>query len=596
MSTLTEPLPPTARELGRWSLSALLADTEAATVERALDDLEAATTTFEAWRERLGPDLGGADLERALDDYEVLRERADVLGALAGLRFAEDTASSAALAFRSRMQQVLTGIANRTLFFDLWWKSLEEEDAARFLPDDPDRRRWLEQQRLFRPYTLDERSEQLINTKDANGISAVLTLYSMLTNRLEFRLEEDGETKVMTQGELRSRFYSPRPETRAAAYGELNRVFGEEAKILAQIYSHRVRDWHAENVEIRGIGSPIGVRNLANEIPDAAVDTLLEVSARNAPLFQEYFRLKAGWLGMERLRRVDVYAPLRQSEREVPWPDAIDEVLATFAEFDPGLGEMAARVFRDDHVDSEIRKGKKSGAFCATVLPRLTPWVLVNYTGRVRDVATLAHELGHAVHSLMAAQHSHLVQHPCLPLAETASVFSEMLMTDRLLARESDPAVRRDLLATALDDIYATVLRQAFFVRFEVDAHRAILEGADDEALHEHYLANLREQFGDSIDLSEDFRTEWVAIPHLFQTPFYCYAYSFGQLLVLALYQRYLEEGDAFKPGYLRLLAHGGAVPPVEALDEIGVDIASDAFWQGGFDVVRGMLDELRQL
>ena len=347
---------------------------------------------------------------------------------------------------------------------------------------------------------------------------------------------------------------------------------------------------------LRGYASPIAVRNVANDVPDAAVDALLAVCRRNAPVFQRYFALKAKWLGMEKLRRYDIYAPLEASDSKVNYADAVATVLDTFERFDPDVARQAQRVFTANHIDSEPRKGKRGGAFCSTVLPELTPWVLTNFSGKVRDVATLAHELGHAIHSMLAEQHSLLTQHASLPLAETASVFSEILLTERLMAEEPDPLVRRELLAGAVDDMYATVLRQAFFVLFEQAAHAAILQGASQDQLNELYMANLREQFGDAVELSDEYRYEWVSIPHIYNTPFYCYAYSFGQLLVLALYRRYQQEGDAFKPGYLRLLAYGGSAHPEAILREAGVDITDPAFWQGGFDVIGEMIDQLEAL
>jgi oligoendopeptidase F len=271
-------------------------------------------------------------------------------------------------------------------------------------------------------------------------------------------------------------------------------------------------------------------------------------------------------------------------------------VLASLGGFSPLLAEHARRVFVDSHLDSEIRARKYSGAFCASVLPGFTPWVLVNYNNRVNDVATLAHELGHAVHGLMAADHSPLTFHASLPLAETASVFSEMLLLERLLEEESDPAVRREILARFVDDTYATVMRQAYFVLFEREAHSLIEDGQTTDVLAERYLANLEEQFGDALELSNEFRWEWVSIPHIYHTPFYCYAYSFGQLLVLALYQQYKALGTAFVPKYLRILAYGGSQGPAEILGEAGIDTTKAAFWQGGFDVIAGMIDELESL
>ncbi|MEO1366177.1 MAG: M3 family oligoendopeptidase, partial [Acidobacteriota bacterium] len=577
----------------------LLPEASEDVISARLDAIEVKVAEFEKVRPRLEAGIEPAELIEILGRYEELHDATDVLAGYASLWFSSDTQSRPAIAFRNRIRAVLTKQNNRILFFSLWWKSLDEDEAARLLPtaeDQADRRRHLEELRRFTPYTLDEKSEQIINTKDADGIDAVITLYSMLTNRMEFNLEVDGEERVLTEEEMRANFFSTDPAMRERTYRELFRVYEKDSNILAQIYANRVRDWSSEYVEMRGFASPIAVRNTGNDIEDRAIETMLDVVERNSPLFQDYFRMKSHWLGMEKPRRYDIYAPLAATAPQIPYTDAVSDVLETFRDFDPRLAQLAERVFKEGHIDSEIRKGKRSGAFCATVLPRFTPWVLVNYTGRVRDVSTLAHELGHAVHSMLAEHHSLLTQHPPLPLAETASVFAEMMMTDRLLARTTDPLARRELLATAVDDIYATVLRQTFFVRFELEAHAAIMadRGADD--LFDIYEKNLRRQFGPDMEIAPEFRFEWLSIPHIYNTPFYCYAYSFGQLLVLALYRRYQQEGEAFKPGYLRLLGYGGSKSPADALQEMGIDIADAAFWQGGFDVAKGLIDELKSI
>ena len=586
-------------KVGRWDLSELLPSEEEAVISERLESLGKAVGTFEARRAELGADISAEVVMKVLREYEHLIEEMQVLSAYGSLRFAADTQSPDALTLRNRIQHELTALGNRTLFLSLWWKNLDDADAGRLLPDGTehtDYRHFLKDLRRFAPYTLDEKSEQIINLKDADGIKALLTLYSMLTNRLEFSLKVEGKRRELTRDELMKYVRSPSAELREAAYHELHRVYRKEAPVLAQIYASRVRDWHSENIEVRGFDSPITVRNLANDIAGESVETLLEVTRRNAGLFRRYFQLKAGWLGMERLRRYDIYAPLTKKAREVPYEEAVEIVLSTFSDFDPHFSELVERVFRQNHIDSEIRKGKQGGAFCATVLPGQSPWLLLNYAGEVRDVATMAHELGHAVHSMLASEHSIFTQNPSLPLAETASVFGEMLVTDRLLAGESDPLLRRELLVNALDDVYATVMRQAYFVLFEIQAHRAILEGKSPEGLNELYLQNLQEQFEDSLDLSDEFAYEWLTIPHIYSTPFYCYAYSFGQLLVLSLYRRYQHEGDAFKPGYIRLLSHGGSARPRQILSETDIDMNDPDFWQGGFEVIRGMIEELEGL
>ncbi|HSN87163.1 MAG TPA: M3 family oligoendopeptidase [Thermoanaerobaculia bacterium] len=589
----------TSYQLSRWDLSELLPDTREEVISGRLADLEATVSAFEARRAELGPQMDRQTFLDVLRQYEELIHHTQVLSGHSSLWFYSDTGNPEALTLRNRVRQATTAAGNRSLFFTLWWRSLPDDEAWNLLPDERehgDYRHYLQDLRRLKPYTLDERSEQIINTKDDNGIGTVLTLYSMLTNRLEFTLEVDGETQTLTRDELMSHAFSPRPELRQAAYKELYRVYSQEAAILGQIYVSRVRDWHDEMVGLRGYPSAIAVRNIDNDVPDRAVQALLDVARDNASIFQRYFRLKASWLGLPRLRRYDIYAPLASSDRRIPYADAVRSVLETFEDFHPTFAAHAERVFAENHIDGEIRKGKRGGAFCSTVLPRYTPWVLVNFAGRVRDVATLAHELGHAVHSMLAESHSSLTQHASLPLAETASVFGEMLMTDRLLREESDPLIRREILAAAVDDVYATVLRQAYFVLFELEAHEAIRAGRSTDELSEIYMGKLREQFGDSIDLAPEFRYEWLSIPPLYPTPFYCYAYSFGQLLVLALYRRVQEQGEAFKPGYLRLLSYGGSARPEAILAEVGIDMTDREFWQGGFDLVKERIEELERV
>lgn len=594
--TVTDSLDVGQLEPTAWDLSELLPEASEEMLVERLASLEVMVQSFEGSRDGLSAEMGQAALLEVARQYEALVAQVDVLAAYGYLWFAADTQDQNALDFKNRIEQVLTDVQNRVLFFSLWWKQLDDESADALLPADSehaDVHHFLQNLRRLRPFTLEEHSEQLINLKDADGMDAVLTLYSMLTNRLEFQLEVDGEQRSLTRDQLVANVYSPDPDLREATYRELFRGFESEATLLGQIYIHRLRDWYSENVQLRGFTSPIAVRNMANDIPDEAVETLLEVVREKSSIYQRYFRLKAELLGMKRLRRYDVYAPLAGSQKEIPYSEGVGLVLDTFASFHPEVAARAERVFAEGHIDSAIRKGKKGGAFCYTVLPSQTPWLLANYTGRVRDVATLAHELGHAIHSMMAADHSVLTQHPVLPLAETASVFAEMLLTDRLLAEEQDPLVRRDLLVSAIDDIYATVLRQAFFVRFEIAAHDAVRAGKSVADLDALYLAELEEQFGDSVEIDSDFQHEWITIPHIYHTPFYCYAYSFGQLLVLALYRRYKEQGKAFIPGYLELLAAGGSQRPQEILTQVGVDITDPDFWRGGFSVVEDLIDQM---
>ncbi|MGA2489056.1 MAG: M3 family oligoendopeptidase [Anaerolineales bacterium] len=584
---------PSSATLAHWSLKDLLPEPVEQAVEAQLAQLAASVSDLEAMRESMTPQISEetfAKILASLDSFNIIIRR---LQAYSFLWFAEDTQNEAALNLRDRLDRSLVDLGNRVLFFEIWFKDLPEEAAARLIAHSGDMKYALESIRRFKPYTLSEVEEKLINLKDVNGIDALVNLYEIITNHFTFTLELDGEKKNLTRDQLTGYFFNASSDIRRAAYQELYRVYTDNSTILAQIYSHRVRDWHAEGMELRGYASPIAARNLGNDLPDGVVDTLLSVCRENAAIFQRYFHLKAGWLGLGKLRRYDIYAPLAESDKQYEFAQAMEMVMESFQEFSPQVAGLAMRVFDENHLDSQARPGKRGGAFCYAALPGLTPWVLVNYDGKPRDVATLAHELGHAVHAMLAADHSVTTFHASLPLAETASVFAEMQLTQRLLKQEQDPAVRRDLLAHAIDDAYVTVIRQAYFTIFEREAHRMIVEGKSFEEVAAAYMSNLVEQFGDSVELADEFKWEWISIPHIYNDPFYTYAYCFGQLLVLALYQQYRLEGTAFIPRYLKILSSGGSEAPAKILREAGLEIDTAAFWQGGFDVLEDMITEL---
>ena len=580
-----------------WDLSELISGgMESPALEAAFTNLDKLVTAFEALRPQLSADIS---VEAFLDIVRKLEEinlAAHKLGSFASLTFSGDTQSQAAQSLMQRVEQFFAELENRTLFFTLWWKDLADEDAARLTAPAGDYQYWLEEMRHFKPHTLSEPEEKIINIKNVTGASALQMLYRSMTNRYTFKVQVGDEVKEMTRGELMVYVRQADPDLRARAYQELYRVYGEDGTILGQIYQALVRDWRNEQVTLRKHSSPMSVRNLINDLPDDVVNTLLAVCQRNTGVFQRFFKLKARWLKVDKLRRYDIYAPVAHADKKYEFGSAAGLVLDSFRQFDPKFAELAERVFAQDHLDSEVRKGKRSGAFCATATPQLTPWVLLNYQGHADDVATMAHELGHAIHSMLASNHSLFTAHACLPLAETASTFAEMVLVDRLLKEETDDAVRRDLLFRQMDDAYATIQRQAYFALFERDAHDLIQKGASVDDLADVYLKNLRQQFGEAVDVSDEFRWEWVSIPHIFDVPFYVYAYTFGQLLVLALYQQYKAEGEAFKPRYVKILSAGGSVAPVNLLAEAGIDVKDAAFWQGGFDVLNGIVDELEKL
>jgi oligoendopeptidase F len=376
-------------------------------------------------------------------------------------------------------------------------------------------------------------------------------------------------------------------------------TYKKNSGVLGEIYQNLVIQWRDEHIYMRRFKSPISVRNISNNLDDATVETLLSVCRRNAIVFQDYFKEKAKMLDIKKLQRYHLYAPLSlktSDQKKFTYAKAADIVLRTFEDFDPLFREFAERVFNEQHVDSEIRNSKQGGAFCSTISPKRTPYVLLNFDGKSRDVSTMAHEFGHAIHSMSASDKPITVFHAPLPLAETASVFAEMLLHDKLSKRITRKE-RKILLAEQIDDIYATIMRQAYFTLFEINAHYAIAEqNATIDEVSQLYLNNLNEQFGNSVNISPDFQWEWVFIPHFYHTPFYCYAYSFGNLLVLSLYQKFKKEGQSFIPKYFKILSSGGSRKPEELLKESGIDISKDEFWQRGFDLVANKIQELKEL
>ena len=579
-----------------WALSDLFSGFDDPAIEETYQKVTRLVEVFESSREKLTPTISESDFMQIIHDYEKMVKLSTRISGFAELAFAADTQSQKAQIAIARFEQFQAEMGNKTLFFSLWWKALDDQNADRLLVASGDYRYWLQQMRNFKQYTLSEPEEKVINIKDVTGVSALNMLYDSITNRYTFKMTLDGEEKELTRGELMALVREADPALRERAYQELYRVYGNDAPVLGQIYQAIVRDWRNENIGLRKFGDPISVRNLVNDLPDHVIDTLLDTTRKNLGIFHRFFALKARLLGVDKLRRYDVYAPISKSDKKFTFDEAAAMTFEAYSQFDQVFTDKAMRVLKENHLDSEIRKGKMSGAFCATILPELTPWVLLNYQGKADDVATMAHELGHAVHAMMAEDHTYFTQHACLPLAETASTFGEMVLTDHLLKLETDKAVQRDILFRQMDDAFATILRQIYFALFERQAHDMIANDASIDELSEAYLANLKEEFGDAVDISDEFRYEWVSIPHIYNVPFYVYAYAFGQLLVFALYKQYKIEGESFKPRLMKILAAGGSVAPIELLADAGVDITQAAFWQGGYDVIADMVSRLEQL
>lgn len=592
-------------KVGRWDLTHLVKDPSSNEFSRFLDSIQDQLRQFEVKRTSLWPDISPAEFENLIHVLEGISEKVSIASGYAHLRYYADTSSNEASALVTKMEKLASDIGNRTLFFDLWFKKqIDDENASRLIDAVPEvYREYLRHKRLMAKYALSEPEEKIINTLQVTGTSALVKIYDKMVSGFEFAMKlKRGRKTIIKKFDSREKLVtlvrSPDSNTREAAYKSLFEVYKKNSGVLGEIYQNVVLQWRDEAVSMRGYKSPISVRNIANNLDDGTVEALLAVCRKNAPVFQDYFREKAKILGMKKLRRYDLYAPIStkaSDSKKFTFGKAVTSVLDTFGDFHPQFRELAGRVFAEHHVDSEIRKAKRGGAFCYTVAPKITPYVLLNFDGQTRDVSTLAHEFGHAIHSMLASEMPIMVSHAPLPLAETASVFAEMLFNEKL-AEKMSRKERRLLLAEKIDDMYTTIMRQAYFTLFEVQIHDAIADSVTIDTVAKVYVDNLKEQFGNSIVLSPEFEWEWIYIPHFYHTPFYTYAYSFGNLLVLSLYQQYKREGRSFIPRYFKILSAGGSRKPEELLTEAGIDISRQEFWQQGFDYVQEMIEQLKSL
>ena len=583
---------------GKWNLDDLVKNPSKQIFDKKIKEIEKDSKQFENQKKILKSSISSSKFLKMLHQIEAISEKSSHIGGYASLKYSENTQSDEATALLTKISQFGSTIQNQILFFDLWWKKqVDEKNAKRLMKSAGELSDYLRYKRLMSKYSLTEPEERIINTLDVTGVSALVKLYDKITNAFTYTIKIGSKKKTMGREELTTYVRSKNAKTREVAYKELLGKYHQNKGVVGEIYQNIVLNWKNEGIDIRKFQSPISIQNVGNDIDDKTVESLLKVCKKNAPVFQKYFSKKASMVGMKKLRRYDLYAPTKTSSKEknYSYNNAIKLVLDSLAKFSPKISSFAAKVFNENHVDYSIRPGKRDGAFCSTPLPYITPFVLINYTGKSRDVFTLAHEIGHAVHSIAASDKSILVSDASLPLAETASTYSELLLYDNISNTISDNE-KKSMLAEKIDDFYATICRQSFFTIFEMDAHKQIANSTTVDELSDTYLKNLKTQFGNSIDISDDFGSEWSYIPHFYHSPFYCYSYSFGNLLSLSLFQTYKKEGESFVPTYMDILAAGGSKKPELLLKEHGFDISKAEFWQAGFDYIKNQVNTLSKL
>jgi oligoendopeptidase F len=583
----------------QWDLSDLYASPDDPRLEKDLAEAaERAARFAAAYRGRVAG-LSAGELAAALDEYEALQEPVARAGSYAGLLFAADTSVPRHGALLQRVQERGSAIRSELLFFELEWVAVPDSAAEARLADPAlaRRRHVLSALRRYRPHLRSEAEERVLEETANTGRRAFSRLFDELLADARFSVEIEGRVQSLGEEETLALLHEPDRALRRAAAAALTAGLRERSRTLGLVFNTLAQD-KAYQDRLRGYADPMDERNLANEIDGHSVHALLAACEARYPLVQRYYRLKARLLGLPALADYDRYAPLPEAAGERSFAEAQGLVLEAYADFAPPLAEIAERFFSRRWIDAELRPGKRGGAFSASTVPSAHPYVMLNYTGNLRDVMTVAHELGHGVHQWLSRERGLFEQDAPLTTAETASVFGEMLVFRRLMREERDPALRLALLCGKLEDAFATVFRQVAMTRFEQALHAA-RRGEGELAVDRVsalWLEANRAMFGDSVELTPDYGLWWLYIPHFVHTPFYCYAYAFGELLVLALVRRYDEEGERFVPRYLELLAAGGSAPPPELLARVGLDIQDARFWDGGLALLEGMVDEAERL
>jgi len=583
-----------------WDLEPLVDGEGQDGVERRLVD---ALARAEAFAERYAGALGTLDpagLREAMGELATIGELVGRAGYFAALRFSTDTAEPANGALLQRVQEQETAIQTKLLFFELEWAALGDERAEELLAGDglDFARHHLRNVRRYREHLLSEPEEKILAEKALTGASAWTRLFEELTSAIEVDLpasagEASGDAARVGLDVALSRLSRPDREERRETASAITAALSPGLRTRAYLFNTLIAD-KATDDRLRRYPHWLAARNLANEASDESVAALVEAVRGRYEIARRWYRLKARLLGVERLADYDRTASVSEDEVTYPFSQAREIVLDCYHSFSPVLGELAARFFAHRRIDAPVRPAKRGGAFCASAVPAVFPYVLLNYTSRRRDVLTLAHELGHGVHFALAARQGIFHQHTPLTLAETASVFGETIVFGRLLAEDNAPASRLALLAENLEDTIATVFRQVAMNRFEDLVHGERRERGElsVERFGELWAESQQEMFGDSVEVTDGYRSWWSYIPHFIGSPGYVYAYAYGQLLALSVYERYEQVGEELVPRYLELLAAGGSRSPEELGAIVGVDLADPGFWEAGLDLVERQLQQ----
>lgn len=577
-----------------WNLEELLGGK---TTDQIIDEIKSDVQEFKQYRNK----LKDATPEIV---FEIIKKKEEIntlfsnLSAYYSMKSSVNTKDTKVLAMQTKLGQLGTDMSNEMMFFSLWFIELDDVKAKEFL----DSKKleyydfYLKNIRKYKQFTKSEEIEKIINIKDETGSDSTVDIYEIYTT--DFKFEFNGEP--IAKEELVAKFKSSNPKEREEAYKLVYGRYKENSILLSEMYKNIVMDWNNEALKIRGFKDSAEERHLSNNVTPKAVEAMTAVARKNFSLFKDFFKTlhelnkKAG--SEYEFSRYHIYAPFaKEVEKEYSYEESKKIAMDTLKEFDDEIYVHAMEIFDKNHVHSHPDENKRGGAYCYGPAPNVAPYIFLNHTNKLRDLFTIAHEFGHGIHDQLARKHSILYYHPGICMAETASVFNEVMLSEKMLENAKTSEEKTSLLVMMLGDAYATIARQTGFYLFEKEAHKMIPSGATKEELDETYYSLLKEMFGD-MKIPEEFKSEWNYIPHIHASPFYVYGYSWGQLMVYSLFQKYKDEGKPFIDKYKSILAAGGSKPAVDLLGDLGFDLESEDFWQKGFDKLYGYMNQLKEI
>jgi len=578
-----------------WDLSDLYSAVNDLAIDRDFNEAIArAEKLAENYKDRIAS-LDTEEMRDLLEEYEAINNLAQKIGAYAYLHWSTNTEDAARGALLQKSNERESRLNQKLIFVELEWAHTPEEKAHSLMqnPVLEKYRHWLEVARLYQPYLLSEPEEKILSEKSVTGRNAWMRFLdeTLGAKRYDLRSEMAAQEVVL------SKLYEPDRDLRHDASKAMTQGLTDMARITTFVFNSVLAD-KASDDELRGYPAWISSRNLGNQVDDKSVEALIEAVTSRYDIVERYYNLKRRLLGLDELTEYDRYAPLPSASRTYTWDEAREIVLNAYGAFHPRMSEIASLFFERNWIDAAPTPGKIGGAYSANITPDTHPYILMNFEGKAKHVRTLAHELGHGVHQYLSRERGLLEMHTPLTTAETASVFAEMLIFQDLLSRETDPEIRLSMLTTKLEESFATVFRQIAMNRFEDAIHIARRTEGEltTERFSELWLQTQRDMFRGSVNLTDDYGIWWSYVTHFIHVPGYVYAYSFGELLVLALYARYQEVGSDFADLYLKMLAAGGSDWPNELVKPLGVDLSDPNFWTHGLQILDEMGTEAEVL